>query len=83
MEYENVKIVSLNGIDYIVTDEINIDNTRYVYLTNENDFLDFCVRKIVVINGEEYLEKLDNDDEFDKALKVYYDKNAQVLEDFN
>ena len=52
---EELEIITLDdGKDYIVTDEIIIDDVKYVYLTDEADIASFCIRKINVINNEEY-----------------------------
>lgn len=79
---EEVKVIDLENGTYAVVDEIVIDNTKYVYLSNENDPLDFCIRKITNENGEEYLIKLDNEEEFAKASKVFVDKHQHELDNF-
>ena len=69
---ENVEIITLeDNNDYIVTKEIIIDNVKYVYLTKSDDVASFCIRKINIINGEEFLVGLNDKDEFLKALKSF------------
>ena len=69
---ENVEIITLeDNNDYIVTKEIIIDNVKYVYLTKSDDVASFCIRKINIINGEEFLVGLNDQDEFLKALKSF------------
>ena len=68
---EFVKIIDLEDGSYIVADEITIDNTKYVYLNNEKDLMDFCIRKVTIDDNQEYLIGLDNKSEFDKALQVF------------
>lgn len=69
---ENVEIITLeDNNDYIVTKEIIIDNVKYVYLTNTDDVASFCIRKVNIINGEEFLVGLNDQDEFLKALKSF------------
>lgn len=63
---------------YIVTDEILIDNIKYVYLVKENNMNKFCIRKVNIINGSEYLVNLDNDEEFTKAMNEYRKKNDVI-----
>lgn len=80
---EEVKVIDLENGTYGIIDEINIDNIKYIYLSNENNPLDFCIRKIELDNNEEYLVKLDNNQEFDKAAKAFMNKHQQELIDFN
>lgn len=69
---ENVEIITLeDGKDYIVTAELTINNIKYIYLTNEEDVADFCIRKINNINKSEYLVGLNNEEEVTMALKEF------------
>lgn len=73
---EDVEIITLeDGKDYMVTDEFEINKVRYVYLTNEEDIADICIRKINIINNEEYLVGLDSEEEFKKALQEFLNRN--------
>lgn len=80
---EEVKVIDLEDGTYIISDEISINGIRYVFLTNEKDMLDFCIRKVVINNNEEYIDYLDTDEEFDVAMQAFLDKHKQELEDFN
>ncbi len=80
---EEVKVIDLEDGTYIISDEISINGIRYVFLTNEKDMLDFCIRKVVINNNEEYIDYLDTDEEFDAAMQAFLDKHKQELEDFN
>lgn len=64
-----------DGNSYFVTDEININGVRYVCLTNDNDLKKFCIRKINIINGEEYLVGLENKQEFEMVLLEFNKKH--------
>ena len=55
-----------NGITYSVIKE----KENYVYLMNPQDENDFCIRKNVIINGEEFLEGLDSEQELNYALSI-------------
>lgn len=79
---EEVKVIKLNDTTYVIDDEITIDNKKYVYLTNENDVMDFFIQKVSLKNGEEYLEELNSDEEFDIAMQAFLNKHKQELEDF-
>lgn len=78
-----VKIIDLEDGSYIISDEIILNNTKYIYLTKENDMMDFCIRKIVMENGEEFIDALDTEEEFDRAMQVFLQKHKQDLENFN
>lgn len=75
---EEVKYMTFDGQDYIITDEIMINNVKYVYFTNEHDVTNFFVKKVNMINGEEYLVALANDEEVNMALREYALKNKNV-----
>ena len=69
---EDVEIITLeDNNDYIVTKEIVVDNVKFVFLTKTDDVASFCIRKINIINGEEFLVGLNDRDEFLKALKGF------------
>lgn len=69
------KVTLDDGNTYIIVEQINIDNIKYVYLTNENNEKDFCIRKSIIENGEEFLVGLDSVDEFQKVLLCFLKKN--------
>ena len=80
---EEVKIIDLEDGSYIISDEIILNNTKYIYLTKENDMMNFCIRKIVMENGEEFIDALDMEEEFDQAMQAFLQKHKQDLENFN
>lgn len=64
-----------DGLDYIVTDEFEIDGVKYIYLSNENDIASFCIRKMNTINGNEYLVGLNDRNEFNMALEKFLERH--------
>ena len=60
-------IILEDGIEYIIAHELE----NYVLLVNPKQEDDFCIRKNVVKDGKEYIESLDSDEEFDKALALF------------
>lgn len=60
-----------NGNDYLVIEEKNYNNIKYLYLVNENDDKDFCIRKVVLDNGIDKIIALENDEEFNIAIKLF------------
>ncbi len=79
---EEVKVIELDDGTYVVDDEITINNTKYVYLTNEADVMDFYIQKVILKDNEEYLEGIDSDEEFDMAMQAFLNKHKQELDDF-
>ena len=72
---ENVEVVTLeDGKDYMVTAELEINNIKYLFLTNEDDVADFCLRKINTINNNEYLVGLNDKEEVIKVLQEFANK---------
>lgn len=72
--------LKLEGKDFIIVDEIKINDVLYVHLASTDDPEDFCIRKVVIRDNEEILTGLDSDDEFDIALDAFIKKNHQVEE---
>lgn len=63
-----LEVITLeNGTEYAIVKEID----NYVLLINPQDETDFCVRKNVVRDGKEFIESLDSDEEFDKAIALF------------
>ena len=80
---EEVKVIDLENGTFVITDEIFINGIKYVYLTNENDVMDFCIRKVKIENNEEYLVKLESDQEFDTAIQEFLNKHQDEVKNFN
>ena len=60
-----------DGNYYLVVKEIENGENVYVYLTNAKDVNDFCIRK--TNSAREMLNPLDNEEEYNKALKLFDD----------
>ncbi len=68
----DVNAVTLeNGQDYLIMETIIFNNVEYLYLVNESDIKDVCIRKKINENEETYLTGLDNEDELEKVLKEF------------
>ena len=79
MEKEYSVITLEDGIDYIIIDEIFLENNRFVYLSNINNKNDFCIRKIIIKEGKEILNGLKDDSEFDTAMLLFSKKHKDFL----
>ena len=73
----SVKTITIDNIEYIIIDDITKDNTRYIYLIEDNNPTKFMIRKVKVMEDAEYLVNLDSDEEFDKASQLFQEKNHE------
>ena len=72
---EDVKYITIDWIDFIIVDEIIINNIKYVFLVSEKESSDLRIKKVNIINSEEYLVNLNDEEEFKKALEEFNKKN--------
>ncbi len=72
---EEIEIISLNDNNYYVMDRINIDDATYIVLLNVNNETDLIVRKELTKEDKKYLAKLENEEELQKVLKEFANKN--------
>lgn len=79
MEKEYNVITLEDGINYIILDEISFESKRYLYLSNNDNKSDFCIRKIISKDGKEILVGLSDDNEFDTAMLLFSKKHENVL----
>ena len=75
MENE-IEIINIKGVNYIILDRITINNNTYVYLVNENDENDFFINKKVKKDDKDFLTGLDSEEEAKAAMQAYVEKNA-------
>ena len=68
-------IVLIEGNEYIEVDRINIEDNIYVYLTELSNPDNFIIRKYLEVDGEEYFEGLESNNEFDKVLTYFLKKH--------
>lgn len=68
MNFETVTLE--DGITYAIV----MEKENYLYLANIDNAEDFCIRKNVLRDGKEYIETLDNEQEFQKALALFTKK---------
>lgn len=81
---EAINVITLeDGIEYAIIDEIEHDNKKYVYLTNVNNYEDFCIRKVILENTQQFLVGLDDDKEFDLALTLFAKNHKEEMGKFN
>lgn len=77
---KEVETIELEGEKYIIVSELKINNIPYMHLASIQDPSNFCIRKVVIKNGEEILTGLDDRSEFEMALKYFSEKHSKDLE---
>ena len=78
---DNSRVVLEDNQEYDVIDKIQDGDKYFIYLSNMNALDDIVIRKELV-NMEDGIERhtlvgLDDEKEFDKALVVFLEKNAE------
>lgn len=70
-----INVITLeDGKDYMIIETIVNGNDKYLFLANENDRTDMCVRKVINKDGKEYITKLDSENEFNEVMISLYSK---------
>ena len=64
-----------DGNNYVVISNITHEENRYIYLVDEKNEKNFCIRKIITENNEEFIVPLESDQEFNKALILFKEVN--------
>lgn len=68
------KYITINNIDYLILDEIVINDTKYVYLSKESDEKSLIIQKIVIKENEEHLVNLDSPEEYKEAFQKFIEQ---------
>jgi len=68
-----------NGVEYTEIDKLVYNNTEYLLLSNVKDVKDSCIRKIEIENNEEFVCRLEDDNEFDIVLDLFMEKNKALF----
>ena len=53
------------------------ENQKYMLLVNPDDQDDMCLRKVVKEQNQDYLVKLDSDEEFEEIMALIGKKNRK------
>ena len=72
-------VVLENGIEYTEVDNLVYNDTKYILLTNAKNVKDSCIRKLEILDNEEYLSRLDNDNDFETILDMFLEKNKALF----
>ena len=64
-------VIDIDGIEYAILTQLPLNGNTYAYLGALDDPETFMIRKIIEEDGEQFLVKLDNEEEFDSALLLF------------
>ena len=80
-----LECIEIEGRDYLVMAEGEVEGTTYLYLVNEDDREDVRIHKAVSIDGKEYVAMLESEEELERALEYFlqrylWDRNSNPSE---
>ena len=70
----DVNAIEIDGKDYMVIGALEVNNNKYLALGNKDNTFDYTFRKVIKENGEDFLVKLDSEEELEVVLKEYREK---------
>lgn len=72
MEEKEYNVVTLgNGVEYTEVARLSHNNNVYIFLCDLESDDNFCIKKLVTKDGEDYITGLDNKDEFYNILNLF------------
>lgn len=75
MEEKECNVIILeDNIEYTEVDKIEYNNNTYIFLSNLENPENFCIRKLIKENNEEYIVGIDSKEEFDNVLNLFTQK---------
>ncbi len=72
---EEVKYITLNGFDFIITQELDFNNIHYMLAIDENGEDSVALLKQKVVNGVEMVESVLDDDEIELVFQLFHRQN--------
>ena len=73
MDYLDILEIDGEG-NFIIIDEVDYNNNKYLYLMNMNDTTDFFIRKQ---KDNDTIVGLDKDEEFANVMRLFTEKNMK------
>ncbi len=75
MEEIEVNVLTLeDNNEYMVISALNDLENKYLILARVEDTKDIVIRKVIKEEDKEYLINLDNEEEFNKVMKLFQEK---------
>ena len=63
-------VVVLDGVEYTEIHRLENKGNTYVLLSNLDNPTDFCIKKLVIKDGEPYIRGLSSEEEFNEVLRL-------------
>ena len=73
---EEVKYITLNGFDFIITNEIDFNGTHYMLAIDEKGENTITVLKQIFIDGKEFVESVNDEDELEMVFELLKRESA-------
>ena len=67
---QNVKYITINGFDFIITKEFDFNGSHYMIAIDENAADTLAVLKQSVVDGKEFVESVTDDDELEMVFEL-------------
>lgn len=82
MSFKIDDIIEFNNGQYLVLDVINKNDNTYLYLINNDEFLnDISITKVVNSDGKVEFTYIEDDNEFDFVMnKIFLDLKTDILD---
>jgi len=75
MKEKEYNVVTLeDGIEYTEIDRLVDNENTYVFLSNIDKPDDFCIRKLIHKDNEDFIIGLNDNHEFDRVFTIFYNK---------
>lgn len=71
-------IYTIDNEDFILIDSAIYEKEKYLLLSKKDDESKTIFRKSVIIDGEEYLEKID-ESIYDEIVNLFLERNKDLL----
>ena len=75
MEDIETSVVEIDGKEFFLLNTLD----KYMFYVDKDNPEDFYIFKEVNVDGEEYIVSLDDEDEYDNALDMYYEKYGEAV----
>lgn len=82
MEYKAEDVIKFNNGEYLVVDVINDKNNTYLYLINNDEYLnDVSITKVINNNGVVEYRFIEDDEEFNYVLnKLFLNSKDEIID---
>ena len=67
---QNVKYITINGFDFIITKEFDFNGIHYMVAIDENAADTVAILKQSFIDGKEFVESVTDEDELEMVFEI-------------